>query len=48
MGSTAVSSEIAIEFYSKEIVGDLIDVFEEEKINPLKTKQATLLLSKLK
>lgn len=41
-GSTSVSSEIAVEFFSKPIVERLIDVFEEEINNSRKTQKATL------
>lgn len=41
-GSTSVSSEIVIEFYSKPVVQTLIDVFEAERTNSLKTTLATI------
>jgi phosphatidylserine/phosphatidylglycerophosphate/cardiolipin synthase-like enzyme len=41
-GSTSVSSEIAIEFYSKPVVKTLIDVFDAEKTSELKTARASL------
>lgn len=42
MGSTSVSSEIVVEFYSKPIVQTLINVFENEFNNEQITKNATL------
>lgn len=42
VGSTAVSSEITVEFYSKEIVQILNDVFDNEINDPELTKEATL------
>jgi len=41
-GSTSVSSEIAVEFYSESVVGRLIDIFDEEKTNELKTNRASV------
>jgi putative cardiolipin synthase len=41
-GSTSVGNEIILDFYSKPIVKTLGDIFEAEKINPLKTYHATL------
>jgi putative cardiolipin synthase len=42
IGSTSVSSEIAVEFYSKEITKTLINVFDEEFANPEITKTETV------
>lgn len=41
-GSTSVSSEIAVEFYSKPVVQTLIEVFDNEKNDTEKTSLATL------
>jgi putative cardiolipin synthase len=40
-GSTAMSNEIAIEFEDRDIAIDLINIFDEEINNNLKTKSAT-------
>ena len=42
LGSTSVSSEIAIEFYSKPIVDTLVNVFDKEFEDTAISKEATL------
>lgn len=41
-GSTSVSSEIAVEFYSEPVVKRLIEVFDEEINNQVKTAESTV------
>lgn len=41
-GSTSVSSEIAVEFYSKPVTQRLIEVFDAEKENTIKTTKSSV------
>jgi phosphatidylserine/phosphatidylglycerophosphate/cardiolipin synthase-like enzyme len=42
IGSSTVSSEIAVDFYSRPIVQTLVDVFEQELSSSETTKTATM------